>query len=88
MTKTREVPADTDLLVGEHEQQGILQFIFTQHSLNYIAGEDGNVSFRRDFGQHHRLIPTFLSCLRDSVPVVRVDYEDDTLGVLEVCKEI
>lgn len=48
------------LLVGEHQQNGISEFVFVQHALQLLPGFD------------------------DTVSIVAVDDEDDTLGVLEV----
>lgn len=49
------------LLVGENEKEGITEFIFIQHPLQFLAG------------------------LRNTLPIVGIDDEDDTLSVLEVC---
>ena len=48
------------LLVGKDEEEGIPQFVFTQHSLEFLA------------------------CFGHTIAIVRVDDEDDPLGILEV----
>lgn len=48
------------LLVGKDQEQSIPQFIFVEHSLEFLAG------------------------FADTLSVVGIDDEDDTLGVLEV----
>ena len=49
------------LLIGEDKKESITEFIFVQHSLEFLSG------------------------LRNTLPIVRVDNEDDTLGILEIC---
>lgn len=48
------------MLVGEHQEKGVTEFILVQHALQLLTGLD------------------------DTVTVIAVDNENDTLGVLEV----
>jgi hypothetical protein len=60
------------LLVGEHEKEGVPELILGKHTL--------------DCCQPRRRLPlTLLPGFGDTLPVVGVNDEDNTLSVLEVC---